>query len=497
MNITKKLIFWFIGITTITLLMTLSLARWSFEQGFNEFLQAQEMQRLERIASIIELELTSSTEPNITLLNQSWLNNLINAHSSRPNRRGPPPPPPMFNENGTIDQNGMPDPTGRPPKRRPENRIDPNNLAIPTAILDAQGQFFAGQLLAESNKDNTFVFKYPIIVDQQTIAILVSWQDQNISSGVASDFAQQQMKRSIFIGVFCLMVASMLGFFVAKAFTKPLHQVINGVEKLSNGDYSHTLHSKRRDEIGQLITHLNFLAHTLEQTRTAKNRWFADISHELRTPLTILRGEIEAMQHGIRKCDAANLQSLLEEALILQRLIDDLYQLSTSDIGALKYDMQVLDLSELVAGYEESTVHQCFDKALTAHFSVTENLLFNGDKTRIKQLVSNLLNNSIKYTDLNGSISVALFTEHNNIMLQIDDSGPGLEVSEIELTKIFEPLYRLEQSRNRKAGGAGLGLAICKNIVQAHQGTIHAEHSSLGGLKIIISFPMEAMHATH
>jgi two-component system sensor histidine kinase BaeS len=159
--------------------------------------------------------------------------------------------------------------------------------------------------------------------------LLKSWKTQRFESPTANEFSKQQITTSILIGVFCLVLAVVLSYFGARTLLAPIKLVINSVEDLSNGNYTRTLINKRKDEFGELINNVNHLGEILEQTRSAKNRWFADISHELRTPLTVLMGELEALKAGVRPLTMVHIDSLNQEAQLLKRLIDDLYQLST------------------------------------------------------------------------------------------------------------------------------------------------------------------------
>jgi two-component system sensor histidine kinase BaeS len=263
---------------------------------------------------------------------------------------------------------------------------------------------------------------------------------------------------------------------------------MQGIKRLSSGNYKDSIQHQRKDEFGALIDDVNALAHTLEQTKSAKSRWFADISHELRTPLSVLLGEIEAMQAGIRPMNEQNMRSLEQEALLLKRLVDDLFQLSVSDIGALRYEFQAFDISALATRYCESTQASAQRANISFSCHIDEGLIFRGDENRISQLMSNLLNNSVKYTDIGGISRFSVKKQSKHILILLEDSAPSVSLEVCQF--LFEPLYRIEKSRNRNQGGAGLGLAICKNIVSAHKGSISAAPSALGGLRIEVLLPL-------
>jgi two-component system sensor histidine kinase BaeS len=209
----------------------------------------------------------------------------------------------------------------------------------------------------------------------------------------------------------------------------------------------------------------------------------------MRTPLSVLKVQIEAMQDGIRPANYENLALLYEKILGLSNLIDDLFELSLSDVGALSYNKKTISLAPLVKTCVQhfQVKAEAADLTLKDNIDVTQDYSIVADSDRLQQLFSNLLENSIRYTDAGGEIQVGISTSDTKVFITIDDSAPGVAPEQYD--KIFERLFRLENSRSRATGGAGLGLAICKNIVNAHQGNIRAGTSAFGGLQICIELP--------
>ena len=222
------------------------------------------------------------------------------------------------------------------------------------------------------------------------------------------------------------------------------------------------------DELGKLASDFNLLALTLEKNEQARRQWVADISHELRTPIGILRGEIEALQDGVRQADADALQSLQSETLRLGRLVDDLYQLSMSDLGALNYCKSDLAAFELVKEVVESYRHEFLQRNIRLQLSGKGDFRVFGDGERLRQLFTNLLDNSLKYTDEGGLLKIETHAGRQHLIIDFMDTSPA--VPEEALERLFERLYRAENSRNRETGGAGLGLSICRNIVEGPPG---------------------------
>jgi two-component system sensor histidine kinase BaeS len=241
------------------------------------------------------------------------------------------------------------------------------------------------------------------------------------------------------------------------------------------------------DELHRLATDFNRLAVALQNAERTRRDFIADISHELRTPLAVLRGELEAIQDGVRRLDNSTLDSLQSEVAMLSQLTDDLYELALADIGELSFEMVPVDVSSLVTSAAESFRERLAAKNVTLNtIPGATPALMAGDPYRLTQLIKNLLENSLRYTDPGGKVEVVVTAGSDGIRIDVQDSFPS--VPESMLPRIFDRLFRVDSSRSRRSGGAGLGLALCQHIVHAHGGTIEARHSALGGLWIMIRF---------
>jgi two-component system sensor histidine kinase BaeS len=306
-------------------------------------------------------------------------------------------------------------------------------------------------------------------------------QDQN--------FIQNQFKVFSIISLFVLVIATIVAALLTRRISRPLTILAHKAHALASGDYAQQIPVASRDEIGQLCNSFNQLSQALAANQQSRALWVADISHEMRTPLSVMKVQVEAMQDGIRPADPENLALLYDKILGLSNLIDDLFELSLSDVGALSYHKQMLSLAPLVKTCVEhfQVKAHAAGLALTDSIDATQNYCVVADNNRVQQLLSNLLENSIRYTQAGGVIEVGISASDTQIFITLDDSPPGVAPDQLE--RIFERLYRLENSRSRATGGAGLGLAICKNIVGAHQGKITAATSPLGGLQIRIELP--------
>jgi two-component system sensor histidine kinase BaeS len=334
--------------------------------------------------------------------------------------------------------------------------------------------------------------KNPILVNGEIVGYLAVTSRQELSAQADILFDEQQQSEFFLMALVLGVLSALIAFPAAAFLTRPVREVVAGTRNLTKGDYTSRLPVHGSDEIGQLSEDFNTLAKTLDQNRIARQQWIADISHELRTPLAILRGELEAVQDGIRPLNTETLDSLHTEVVHLNTLVNDLHELSLSDIGALVYKKDQIDLKEIL--------EQCLDMhgqlaerhnlkvSLKVHSPAADDeLMMLGDPDRLLQLFDNLLQNSCRYTNSGGEIRIMAREQNGNIVVEWFDSPPG--VNDQDLEHLFDRLYRVEMSRNRAKGGSGLGLAICQNIVKAHEGTIIASHSPLGGLQLTITFP--------
>jgi len=279
----------------------------------------------------------------------------------------------------------------------------------------------------------------------------------------------------------------LLGAGLAHWLARRVRTLARGAEALIRGDYAVRIPDAGGDELAHLARDFNTLAETLAATRRARSQWIADIAHELRTPLAVLRGEIEALQDGVRPLGEASLGSLAQEVSHLGRLVEDLHTLSLADVGALSYHKEPLDVAELADEAIAAQRRVLDQKGLAVELALERGATVLADETRLAQVLGNLLQNTLRYTDAPGKLAVAVRRDGERVVLDWQDSSPG--VPEADLPRLTERLYRVEVSRSRAGGGSGLGLAIVKAIVEAHGGTLVARASRLGGLALEVALP--------
>ncbi len=324
--------------------------------------------------------------------------------------------------------------------------------------------------------------------NKKVVGFLLSTGDQAAVAEQDKQFAERIKKLIMMVAVVMLTVSILITFPITNYLVKPIKAINKATKNAAAGDYTFRTNIKRQDELGQLANNFNRLAETLQSNAAIQKKQMADIAHELRTPIAVVMAELEAIQDGIHQADSESISTMHGQISSLKNLVDDLHQLSLSDLGTLRYQMQRMDLLPLVKQVLAAFTLAAEQKSLNMKIeTVGDEFWLNGDHNRLHQLLNNLIHNAISYTDEGGKIKVIISHDKKNILLKVSDSEPTLTAEEMRL--IFDRLYRKEQSRNKKTGGSGLGLAIAKNIVLAHQGTIQAEPSDLGGVTMKITIP--------
>lgn len=353
----------------------------------------------------------------------------------------------------------------------------------PTLLLDAQGR----EVIHHGPLPPPGTARRALTVDGRTVGWLLT-QPPGLPEDADRRFLTRQLKATWLIIAVSVALTALVALLLARRILAPVQRLAAATHALTRGHYDSRVPVQGNDELGQLAADFNALAATLEKNETSRREFVADISHELRTPLAVLKGELEALEDGVRPFNAESRASLQAEVATLAKLIDDLYQLSLGDVGALRYDMTTVNLAHL-AGASAHTYGERFQrKGLRFSLTLPETPLFvRGDPQRLVQLLNNLLENSLRYTDPGGEVRLALGLADGSACLDLQDAAPG--VPRPALPRLFERLFRLEASRSRDSGGAGLGLALSRNIVKAHGGHIEARPSPLGGLWIHVTLP--------
>lgn len=488
LNIRHKLIIAFSLLALSVTLIAFLVMLFTFRVGFLQYLNDVRYQSLENLGQIISENIGSDKQWQELKKSRLLWDKLVQENRQTDRR-------PFLSPGRVADQNvksSLPSSSNRGELHRRDRRPPRRH---PYLLLDIDKSVIYGRL--RPAKDLLLV---DVVIDDRLRGYLGISQLININNSADKVFVSRQTRYFIGIAIVACLLAVIVAFFIASWMTSPIQRLVLAMKRLMLRDYNHHVEYKANDEIGSLVQSFNQLSQSLADHQQSQQRWIADISHELRTPLSTLRAELEAIQDGVRKVSMERIDSLHDDVLRLQRLVDDLHELTLSDSGALNYQFSSVSVQDVLASVFD---HHEIDLKMNnlsyvindslSQGEINKNAIYTyGDADRLYQLFENLLQNSLRYTDKDGQIAVKVDVSiPGAITVEWQDSSPG--VSSVSLDQLFNRLYREEQSRNREKGGSGLGLSICKAIVEAHAGSISAAHSSLGGLALTIKLPTAKM----
>ncbi|MEW6094759.1 MAG: HAMP domain-containing sensor histidine kinase [Chloroflexota bacterium] len=306
------------------------------------------------------------------------------------------------------------------------------------------------------------------------------------SAGLVSfspDLGQWLIPIGVGVVLFIVFVIG-LGGAGLRRFVIPLDDLLKAADRVGKGDYSVQVQEKGLRGVRSLVRAFNDMASRLHLSDEKRRNLLADVTHELRTPLTVMQGNLEGMLDGVYPADEDNLRSLLEETNVLARLVEDLRTLALAESGALQLKKEPTDLALLARETAAAFEKQAKAAGVTLTVETSPDLPWlDLDPGRVRQVLSNLLANALRYTPTGGTISVRYHQVDGRAVLEVADSGSGIPPEEIP--HVFERFYRSTDS-----GGMGLGLAIAKKLTEAHGGTITAESAPGAGTTMRVTLPI-------
>ncbi|WP_436500047.1 ATP-binding protein [Actinokineospora sp. HUAS TT18] len=271
-----------------------------------------------------------------------------------------------------------------------------------------------------------------------------------------------------------LLLAVGVTVLLATRLTRPIRALTEAAQRMRDGDSSARVTVKSKDEIGQLASVFNELSAHREALERQRKDMVSDVSHELRAPLGNIRGWLEAAQDGVAETDPAFIASLLEESVVLQRLIDDLQDLALADAGKLRLHPRTVDVADLID--QVATTHRA-QSAVDIRVEVGPVPEIVADPVRLRQVLGNLVGNAVRYGGPDGRVTIRAAQRGDHVVIEVADTGPGIAPD--DLPQVFDRFWRAEKSRSRQTGGSGLGLAVVRNLVELHDGTVSVA-STLG-----------------
>lgn len=279
---------------------------------------------------------------------------------------------------------------------------------------------------------------------------------------------------------------------LARGMTSPLREMVAATHAMARGDYSKTVSSTSRDEVGELARAFNKMAADLAEVDRMRRDLVANVSHELRTPITALQAHLENVVDGVAVPDGATLQTMLVQVHRLARLVDQLLDLSKLESGTIPLSVGEFEVRPLL----DQTIRESEIHAATADRDVRFELRVDpphlsgtADVERMHQVVSNLIDNAVRHSPRAGTVHVGAYATADDLVIEVSDEGKG--IPPVERQKVFERFYRADASRSTDSGGSGLGLAIARWIVDLHDGRIEAGDNSPVGCRMSVAIPLE------
>jgi two-component system, OmpR family, sensor histidine kinase BaeS len=330
----------------------------------------------------------------------------------------------------------------------------------------------------------------PIQVDGQVVGWVGILKHVRLTNPLDVEFLRLQSQTLYAIGGVALLLAVLVTMVLSRHLLTPVKELAEATRALSSRRFDTRIEVRSQDEFGQLAADFNNMVQALERYEQMRQQWMADISHELRTPLAILRGEIEAMQDGVREVTREAMESLHFEVLHVTRIVQDLHDLSLIESRTFQAKLTEIEPLEVL----DETLRSFYPRLELRGLRIEtegghlKNVTIMGDADRLKQLFSNVLENALRYVNAPGVLQICCDLKDGRLVLSFEDSGPG--VPEASLKRLFDRLYRVDTARSRAQGGSGLGLAICKSIAESFGGEIGASQAPAGGLRITISLPI-------
>jgi signal transduction histidine kinase len=295
----------------------------------------------------------------------------------------------------------------------------------------------------------------------------------------ARDMYDDSVTRVVITATIVAIVASVgLAIILARMLARPLAEIGAAARRIADGDYAARVPREGPEELASLADSFNQMAASLEDQEAMRRDFIANAAHELRTPLTNLQGYLEALRDGVISADRSTYESLHEEADRLVRLSRSLDALAEGDAGTNPSHPIELDLSGAIRSAIDLATPAVERAGLRLELDVPDRLPAQADPDRLAQVLANLLSNAVRYTPAGGSITVRAERQPADVLVSILNTGDGIPAEDID--RVFERFYRVEKSRDRARGGAGIGLAIVKQLIEASGGRVGAE--STGGV---------------
>ena len=294
------------------------------------------------------------------------------------------------------------------------------------------------------------------------------------------DFRASFNEALMYAALAAMVAAVALSIYLSRSVIAPVHAMSLASQRIADGRYDERVQVRGEDELAQLAVRFNQMAGKLDQVESMRRRLIGDVSHELRTPLTAIKGSMEGLMDGVLPATQETFQQIHTEADRLNRLVDDLQELSRVEARAYELEIRPLDVFSLVRTVTKRLASQAELKHVLLDIELAPDLpRVLADEDRAVQVLTNLVGNALQYTPENGKVTIFAKRIDHEVQISVRDTGTGIPPE--HLPHIFDRFYRVDKSRSRRAGGgSGIGLTIARALVEAHGGRIWAESAGEG-----------------
>ncbi len=362
------------------------------------------------------------------------------------------------------------------------------------AIADTSGRVVAsrtGELVGERLPADVLAQGAPLTLNGQLIGTLLNVRPADaVLDAQGQAFLRRVQGSLLWAALVAAALSLVLGVLVSRLLTAPLAGLTRAAQAIAGGDLSQRVEVRGEDEIAALGEAFNDMAASLAEAETLRKNLVADVSHELRTPLSIIQGNLQAIFDGVYPLEMSQVAGLYDETRLLTRLVDDLHDLALADAGQLRLEWKPVDLADLAM----AAVGQFGPAAEAAGVTLllqkgADALEVRGDADRLAQVLRNLLGNALRHTQEGGKVTVSVAQDAGQAQLQVTDTGTGIAPE--DLPHVFDRFYRADKSSSRRGGGAGLGLAIARQLVVAHGGQISVASRVGEGTTFTVLLPLD------
>jgi two-component system, OmpR family, sensor histidine kinase BaeS len=360
----------------------------------------------------------------------------------------------------------------------------------PYILADADREVIvasAPYVLGEKVKKGEMDKGVPIVANGQIVGTVISTGQPLVRKPVDQKYIDQINQALWIAGLGGVVIALILGVFIARSLTRPLREITDATHEMAQGRLAQQVPVRSKDELGELAQSFNQMSADLSRANQSRRQMTADIAHDLRNPLTVIGGYLESLQEGKLQPTPEQFAVMQSEVQQLQRLVEDLRTLSLADSGELKLHLAPIKPAELLRRVLKAYCNQAEQRMIKIKIEAEPNLrVIELDPERMEQVLGNLVSNALRFTSKGGEIFLTAKQIEENLTLSVQDNGSGIP-PEI-LPHIFERSFRGDSSRS--GDESGLGLAIARSIVELHGGSIQVESRPGEGSRFIITIPI-------